>query len=72
MKQRIDQRLALRMEQGMVEEVRRLLAEGPARPSSKAGTGARYLTRYLAGEFPDEKAMTEELLSPSSASPSGR
>lgn len=62
LKQRIDQRLALRMEQGMVEEVRRLLAEGAGETFLKRlGLEYRYLTRYLAGEFPDEKAMTEEL-----------
>jgi tRNA dimethylallyltransferase len=62
LKQRIDQRLALRMEQGMVEEVRRLLAEGASETFlKKLGLEYRYLTRYLAGEFPDEKAMTEEL-----------
>lgn len=62
LKQRIDQRLALRMEQGMVEEVRRLLAEGASEAFlKKLGLEYRYLTRYLAGEFPDEKAMTEEL-----------
>lgn len=62
LKQLIDQRLALRMEQGMVEEVRRLLAEGASETFlKKLGLEYRYLTRYLAGEFPDEKAMTEEL-----------
>lgn len=60
--QRIDSRVDERMRQGMVEEVRQLLAQG-IRPErlDTLGLEYRYITRLLLGEFPSEQAMVERL-----------
>lgn len=55
---RIDERLAMRLEQGMIEEVQRLLDEG-ATTEFLLGLGLeyRFITRYLLGEIPDKDEM---------------
>lgn len=61
LKQRIDERLDRRLEQGMVDEVRDLLAEGVSEEfMMKLGLEYRFLTRYLKGELSLEE-MKEEL-----------
>ncbi|MBE5787027.1 MAG: tRNA (adenosine(37)-N6)-dimethylallyltransferase MiaA [Clostridiales bacterium] len=61
LKQRIDERLERRLNEGMVEEVQRLMDEG-ATPEflMKLGLEYRFLTRYLLGEMPYE-LMVEDL-----------
>lgn len=59
---RIDQRLALRMEQGMLAEVEALLAAGVSADFlRRLGLEYRYLSAYLLGEIPSREAMLEEL-----------
>jgi tRNA dimethylallyltransferase len=59
---RIDSRVDARMQQGMVEEVRQLLAQGISPERLDAlGLEYRYITRFLRGEFPSEQAMVERL-----------
>ncbi|HEY1348748.1 MAG TPA: tRNA (adenosine(37)-N6)-dimethylallyltransferase MiaA [Ktedonobacteraceae bacterium] len=59
---RIDQRVDERMEQGMVEEVRRLLAAGVGHERLEAfGLEYRFVSRLLRGEFADEAAMAQRL-----------
>lgn len=55
---RIDERLAMRLEQGMIEEVQRLLDEG-ATTEFLLGLGLeyRFITRYLLGEISDKDEM---------------
>ncbi len=61
LKQRIDERLERRMKEGMVEEVRALLAEGVSEEFLvKLGLEYKYLTWYLTGKM-DYDQMTEEL-----------
>jgi len=57
---RIDERLERRMNEGMVEEVQKLLDEG-ATPEflDKLGLEYRYLYRYLAGIMTKEEALEE-------------
>lgn len=59
---RIDERLEKRMRDGMLDEVRGLLARG-ATPEflKKLGLEYRYLTEYLTGEIPTEPEMLDEL-----------
>ena len=61
LKERIDERLARRLAQGMVEEVRGLLDEGvPETFLVKLGLEYKYLTWYLTGKM-GYAQMTEEL-----------
>ena len=54
--QRIDERLERRLEQGMIEEVQRLM-------EFLLGLGLeyRFITQYLIGEIPDKNVMLEKL-----------
>ncbi|MDO4739285.1 MAG: tRNA (adenosine(37)-N6)-dimethylallyltransferase MiaA [Eubacteriales bacterium] len=59
---RIDERLTRRMQQGMVDEVRRLMDEGATDTFlMKLGLEYRFLTRYIRGEFSSEAEMCEAL-----------
>lgn len=59
---RIDQRVDERMCQGMVEEVRELLAGGLSHERLEAfGLEYRFISRLLRGEFASEAAMVERL-----------
>ena len=59
---RIDQRLAARMAQGMLDEVRGLLARGVAPDFlHRLGLEYRYLSAYLLGKYPAQEAMLAEL-----------
>ena len=59
---RIDERLRRRMDEGMLEETRRLLLDG-ATPEflDKLGLEYRYLYRHIAGIMPDREEMLDEL-----------
>ena len=59
---RIDERLERRLEQGMIEEVQRLMDEG-ATTEFLLGLGLeyRFITQYLIGEIPDRQAMLDKL-----------
>ncbi len=59
---RIDERLERRLEQGMIEEVQRLMDEG-ATTEFLLGLGLeyRFITQYLIGEIPDRQVMIEKL-----------
>lgn len=59
---RIDARVDERMHEGMVEEVRTLLAKGVSHERLEAfGLEYRYISRLLRGEFANEAAMVERL-----------
>jgi tRNA dimethylallyltransferase len=59
---RIDQRIDERMQQGMVEEVRQLLAQGLSHERLEAfGLEYRLISRLLRGEFANESEMLERL-----------
>lgn len=59
---RIDRRVDERMEQGMVEEVRRLLSEGISHERLEAfGLEYRFISRLLRGEFASESEMVQRL-----------
>jgi tRNA dimethylallyltransferase len=59
---RIDQRVDERMEQGMIEEVRQLLAAGISHERMEAfGLEYRYISRLLRGEFVAEAEMVQRL-----------
>lgn len=60
--QRIDERLERRLEQGMIEEVQRLMDEG-ATTEFLLGLGLeyRFITQYLTGEIPDRQVMLDKL-----------
>lgn len=59
---RIDARVDERMQQGMVQEVQRLLDEGISRERLEAlGLEYRYITRLLRGEFKNEDEMVQKL-----------
>ena len=61
LKERIDERLRRRLDQGMIEEVRTLLDDGVSQTFLlKLGLEYKYLTWYLTGVM-SEDAMTEEL-----------
>ena len=59
---RIDERIQRRLEQGMIEEVQRLMDEG-ATTEFLLGLGLeyRFITQYLIGEIPDRQAMLDKL-----------
>jgi tRNA dimethylallyltransferase len=60
--QRIDQRVDERMQQGMVQEVQHLLAQGMSYERLEAlGLEYRYIGRLLRGEFSSESQMVERL-----------
>jgi len=60
--ERIDERLVRRLEQGMIEEVQRLLDEG-ATVEFMLGLGLEYrlITEYLTGKWESREAMLERL-----------
>ena len=60
--QRIAERLERRLEQGMIEEVQRLMDEG-ATTEFLLGLGLeyRFITQYLIGEIPDRQVMLDKL-----------
>jgi tRNA dimethylallyltransferase len=59
---RIDARVDERMQQGMVQEVQRLLDEGISHERLEAlGLEYRYITRLLRGEFKNEEEMVQRL-----------
>ena len=61
LKQRIDERLEKRLNEGMVDEVKALLDEGVSEEFlTKLGLEYKYLTWYLTGKLPYEQ-MVEEL-----------
>ena len=59
---RIDERLERRLEQGMIEEVQRLMDEG-ATTEFLLGLGLeyRFITQYLTGEIADRQTMLDRL-----------
>jgi len=60
LKARIDERLERRLQQGMVEEVQRLMDEGASTEFlMKLGLEYRYLTRYLLGEIGYDQMVLE-------------
>lgn len=60
--QRIDQRVDERMAQGMIEEVRDLLARGVSHERLEdLGLEYRFISRWLRGEFASEAEMTQRL-----------
>ncbi|HLZ56360.1 MAG TPA: tRNA (adenosine(37)-N6)-dimethylallyltransferase MiaA [Ktedonosporobacter sp.] len=60
--QRIDARVDERMQQGMVQEVRDLLAQGVEHSRLDAmGLEYRFVSRWLRGEFPSESEMVQRL-----------
>lgn len=62
LKQRIDERLDRRLEQGMIDEVRSLLNAGASVEfMMKLGLEYRYITQYLTGEFSTVGEMRDEL-----------
>ena len=59
---RIDERIRMRLEQGMIEEVRELLDSGVSRDFLLGlGLEYRYITQYLIGEIPDRDDMLAQL-----------
>ena len=59
---RIDERLEMRLEQGMIEEVQGLLYAGASRDFLLGlGLEYRYITQYLIGEIPDRDDMLAQL-----------
>jgi tRNA dimethylallyltransferase len=59
---RIDKRVDERMQQGMVQEVQRLLDEGLSHQRLDAlGLEYRYISRWLTGAFESEDAMVQRL-----------
>ena len=62
LKQRIDERLERRMQQGMVDEVRHLLQSGASTEFMyKLGLEYRFITQYITGEIESEEEMCNEL-----------
>ena len=60
--QRIDQRVDERMQQGMLQEVQNLLAQGVSYERLEAlGLEYRFIARWLRGEFTSEAQMLERL-----------
>ncbi|MBV8821393.1 MAG: hypothetical protein JO123_01220, partial [Ktedonobacteraceae bacterium] len=60
--QRIDARVDERMQQGMVQEVRDLLAQGVSAERLDAlGLEYRFITRFLQGKFASQDEMVERL-----------
>lgn len=62
LRERIDERIRMRLAQGMIEEVQGLLNSGVS-PSFLLGLGLeyRFITRYLTGEIPDKDDMLAQL-----------
>lgn len=59
---RIDERLERRLNDGMIEEVQRLMDEGATVEFlKKLGLEYRYITQYLIGEIPDRQEMIDAL-----------
>ena len=59
---RIDERLEMRMQQGMLDEVQKLIDAGVTRDFLyRLGLEYRYIAQYLLGEIPDVNVMLEEL-----------
>ena len=59
---RIDERIAMRLEQGMIEEVQSLLDSGVSREFLLGlGLEYRFITQYLIGEIPDRDDMLAQL-----------
>lgn len=59
---RIEERLDRRLEQGMIDEVRRLSEAGvPDDFLYRLGLEYRYILLYLRGHFPDEKSFRDKL-----------
>ena len=59
---RIDERLEMRLEQGMIEEVQGLLDAGASQDFLLGlGLEYRYITQYLIGEIPDRDDMLAQL-----------
>ena len=59
---RIDERIRMRLEQGMIEEVQELLDSGVSRDFLFGlGLEYRYITQYLIGEIPDRDDMLAQL-----------
>ena len=62
LRDRIDERLKLRVELGMIEEVQRLIDEGATIEFMlKLGLEYRFVTQYLTGEIPDKQEMLDLL-----------
>ena len=62
LRDRIDERLKLRVELGMIEEVQRLIDEGATVEFMlKLGLEYRFVTQYLTGEIPDKQEMLDLL-----------
>ena len=58
LRRRIDERLQRRLEQGMIDEVRKLMERGASVEFlKKLGLEYRFITRYLIGEIPDYDEM---------------
>ena len=59
---RIDERIRMRLEQGLIEEVQGLLDSGVSRDFLLGlGLEYRYITQYLIGEIPDRDDMLAQL-----------
>ncbi len=59
---RIDERIRMRLERGMIEEVQGLLDSGVSRDFLLGlGLEYRYITQYLIGEIPDQNDMLAQL-----------
>ena len=59
---RIDERLEMRMQQGMLDEVQRLIDAGVTRDFLyRLGLEYRYIAQYLLGEIPEKEVMLDEL-----------
>lgn len=62
LKARIDERLERRMQQGMVDEVRALMADGASTEFLyKLGLEYRFISQYINGEFETEDEMCAQL-----------
>lgn len=62
LRDRIDERLKMRVELGMIEEVQQLIDEGATVEFMlKLGLEYRFVTQYLTGEIPDKQEMLDLL-----------
>ena len=62
LKARIDERLARRLSEGMIEEVQRLMDDGVSTEFlMKLGLEYRFIAQYLTGEIPRREDMVEQL-----------
>ena len=62
LKERIDERLERRMQQGMVDEVRTLMENGASTEFLyKLGLEYRFISQYINGEFETEDEMCQQL-----------